>query len=118
MNTSYESIDGRPALRFERRIAYPVEAVWGAITDPDELGRWFPTAVAGEMRAGGQLTFAFVEHDLPPMTGAVTAYDPPSLLAFCWGRGPPALRARAGRGRRAHRSALHGPARLGRQGRP
>ena len=85
MHTTYESIGGRPALRFERRIAHPVEAVWGAITEPAELEQWFPTTVGGEMRAGGELTFTFVKHDIPPMTGAVTDFDPPSLLAFYWG---------------------------------
>jgi uncharacterized protein YndB with AHSA1/START domain len=85
VHTTYESIGGRPALRFERRIAHPVEAVWGAITEPAELEQWFPTTVGGEMRAGGELTFTFVKHDIPPMTGAVTDFDPPSLLAFYWG---------------------------------
>jgi Activator of Hsp90 ATPase homolog 1-like protein len=41
-NGTLETIDGRPALRFERRLAQPAERVWRALTDPDELGRWFP----------------------------------------------------------------------------
>lgn len=85
MPTTYESIDGRPALRFERRIAHPVEAVWRAIAEPEELTHWFPTTVAGEFREGGHLTFTFEEHDLPPMDGDVTTFDPPTRLAFYWG---------------------------------
>ena len=85
MHTEYESIDGRPALRFERRFAHPVQDVWHAISDTDALRHWFPTGVAGEIRAGGHLTFSFEEHDLPPMEGDVTAFDPPRRLAFDWG---------------------------------
>ena len=40
-----ETIDGRPALRFERTLADSVERVWRAISDPAELERWFPAAV-------------------------------------------------------------------------
>jgi uncharacterized protein YndB with AHSA1/START domain len=39
-----ETIDGRPALRFDRTLAHSVERVWRAVTDPKELERWFPTA--------------------------------------------------------------------------
>ena len=39
-----QTIDGRPALRFERTLAYPVERVWRAISEPAELERWFPAA--------------------------------------------------------------------------
>jgi uncharacterized protein YndB with AHSA1/START domain len=86
MDTSYESIDGRPALRFERRIAHPVPAVWTAISDPAELAQWFPSTVAGELRVSGRLAFTFPEHaDVPDMEGDVTDFDPPRVLAFHWG---------------------------------
>jgi len=36
----------RAALVFERRLPYPVETVWAAITDPAHRGRWFgPTTI-------------------------------------------------------------------------
>src|SRR6202012_5001916 len=38
-------IDGRPVLRFERRLRHPVATVWRAITDPAELAGWFPWQV-------------------------------------------------------------------------
>jgi hypothetical protein len=34
--------DGRPALRFERRLAQAPERVWRALTDAGELAQWFP----------------------------------------------------------------------------
>ena len=85
MQTTYESIDGRPALRFQRRIAHPVHAVWRAIAEADQVAKWFPTTVAGDLQAGGHLTFTFEEHDLPPMQGDITVFEPPRRLAFYWG---------------------------------
>ena len=41
MDGTLETIDGRPALRFQRRLAHPVDRVWRAITEPDELEDWF-----------------------------------------------------------------------------
>ena len=86
MTTSYETIDGRPVLRFERRVDHPVAAVWAAITEPGELGQWFPSEIEGEMRAGARLAFRFPEHDaIPDMVGEVTDFDPPRELGFRWG---------------------------------
>ena len=31
----------RAVLTFERRLPYPVEAVWSAIADPGERAQWF-----------------------------------------------------------------------------
>ena len=31
----------RAVLTFERRLPYPIEAVWSAITDPGERVQWF-----------------------------------------------------------------------------
>lgn len=36
-----EAIDGRYALRFERRLAHPVERVWDSLTRPERLAEWF-----------------------------------------------------------------------------
>src|SRR5579859_2665330 len=45
MYGAYDTIENRPALRFERRLSHPVEVVWQAITQPDELEHWFPSRV-------------------------------------------------------------------------
>ena len=37
MSGSYATIQDQPALRFERRLAHPIDVVWRAITEPDEL---------------------------------------------------------------------------------
>ena len=71
------TVDGRPALRMERRFGHSIERVWRAVTAPDELARWFVaevpwTPVAGEQfEAGGQ-------------SGRITEFEPPRLIAWTW----------------------------------
>ncbi|RBQ11643.1 hypothetical protein DP939_44915 [Spongiactinospora rosea] len=65
-----ETIDGRPALRFERVLAYPVERVWRAVSVPAELERWMPAAVnwtpaAGETFESYGATLEVTEADAP-----------------------------------------------------
>jgi len=75
--------DGRPAVRFHRRLAHPIERVWRAVSEPDELGRWFPAAVHGDLRAGADLQFEMAAG--PTLAGRVLALEPPRLLEFSWG---------------------------------
>jgi uncharacterized protein YndB with AHSA1/START domain len=88
-NYDYVTIEDRPTLSFERRLPHPVDRVWRAITDPDELQHWFPTKVQADLRVGGDMTFTFEAHTLPDgsdtMPGKVTEFDPPRVFAFQWG---------------------------------
>ncbi|MEJ8652005.1 SRPBCC family protein [Streptomyces sp. MS1.AVA.3] len=77
--------DGRNALRMERRLAHPPEKVWSAITDPAQIGRWFPSEVTVELRPGGAMTFSMPGVSGVAMTGAVTDAEEPRLFAFTWG---------------------------------
>ena len=45
-------VDGRPALRFERRLPHPVARVWRAVSEPAELERWFVATVPWTPQAG------------------------------------------------------------------
>jgi len=62
MNGTLETTGDRHTLRFERRLDHSVERVWRAISDPGELGHWFP----------------------PEEALNVTESDPPRLLAGTW----------------------------------
>jgi uncharacterized protein YndB with AHSA1/START domain len=85
MHGTYEIVDDRSALTFARRLAHPVERVWRAVTEPSELAHWFPSAVSGDMKPGGTLTFEFPGGEMPTMEGEVIELDPPRSLAFTWG---------------------------------
>jgi len=79
----------RPAVRVERRLPDPPGVVWRAITDREQLRRWFPCDVeveGAEWVVGARITFVF-----PPdviemtLTGKVLSVDPPGLLSYSWG---------------------------------
>jgi uncharacterized protein YndB with AHSA1/START domain len=85
MHGTYETIDERPVLRFERRLAHPVDAVWRAVTEPDELAQWFPNTVEVDLRPGGRMAFTFPGGEAPPLQGEVVEIDPPRRFVFMWG---------------------------------
>jgi uncharacterized protein YndB with AHSA1/START domain len=82
------TIDGdRAVLHFERRLPYPVEDVWSAITDPGEREQWFgPTTI--DPRKGGTIEMVAtgppVPDDLKRMTGRILVWDPPHVLEHEW----------------------------------
>ena len=80
---TYITHDGRPAVRFERRLAHPVDAVWRVVTEPAELARWFPSEVAVDLRPGGAMRFTFAPDAV--YDGEVVELDPPHRFAFLWG---------------------------------
>src|SRR5262245_26732204 len=73
-------------VRLERTLTHPPDVVWRALTNHDELLRWFPCEVVVEKwEVGAPMTFIFHEHDIEPMSGVVLEVDPPRELAFTWG---------------------------------
>ena len=74
-NGTLETIDDRPALRFERRLDHPVERVWRAVTEPAELRRWFVDAVDWTPAAGE----TFEAHGA---SGEITELNPPRVIAW------------------------------------
>ena len=82
---TYETPDGRPALRFERTYPHPPAAVWSAVTEPDELAHWFPATVDVDLRPGGAMRFVFPEGEAPAGEGRVLELEPERRFAFTWG---------------------------------
>lgn len=74
-----ETIDGRPALRFERRLAHPVQRVWRAVTEPAELAQWFVAPVPWTPALGE--TF-----ESEGQAGEIVALEEPTLLRWTWGQ--------------------------------
>ena len=88
MNPSLHTADGRHVLRFERRLAHPVEKVWRAITEPDQLAHWFPAAVELDLRTGGRVRFAGPGGQEAAGEGRVIELDPPRVFALTWNGDP------------------------------
>jgi uncharacterized protein YndB with AHSA1/START domain len=77
------------AIRLERVLADPPAVVWRALTEPDELSRWFPCGIVvdgGEWCVGATLTFPFPAHAIDlTLSGEVLEVDAPHTLAYTWG---------------------------------
>lgn len=85
MNARLDVADGRSTLRFDRLIPHDRERVWRAVTDPEELVKWFPSAVIYEPRVGAPMQFDFGgEHGMDVWPGEVLEWDPPRTFAFAW----------------------------------
>ena len=76
----------RVGVRFERRLAHPPERVWRAVTETDELAKWFPARpeIGGDREVGAELTFTYPNNEEPPETGEIVEWDEPRLFAFTW----------------------------------
>jgi uncharacterized protein YndB with AHSA1/START domain len=77
--------DGRWQLVFTRSLPHPPERVWRALTEPEHLAAWFPTAIEGERSARAALRFVFRHDEGPTLDGEMLVYDRLSVLEFRWG---------------------------------
>lgn len=72
---------GRQVMRLERNLDHPVERVWEAITDPDQLGQWYPLSVETlELQVGGKVAFDDGEGTI--YQGEIRELDPPGVFSF------------------------------------
>jgi uncharacterized protein YndB with AHSA1/START domain len=74
--------DGVYDLRFERRIAVPVDKVWAALTIPERLADWLAVATV-DLRMGGTIELIWTEMG-ERNVGTIVELDPPRLLTFTW----------------------------------
>jgi len=71
------------AIRFERRLPFPVAAVWDAITNPERLADWWlPSGadVSIDLRPGGAMVFTGRGDDPSTVTATVITVDAPVLF--------------------------------------
>ena len=69
---------------FQRVLRHPPEAVWAAITDPEELKQWLMCSSARiDGRVGGRVEMV----SGPPQyrsTGAILQWEPPRVFEYEW----------------------------------
>lgn len=85
-------------VRIERVLPGPAERIWEYLVDSEKRRLWLARG-AMEPRPGGRVEHLFRHHetsheptpaayshmaDSPPMSGEVTQWDPPRLLAYRW----------------------------------
>jgi uncharacterized protein YndB with AHSA1/START domain len=75
--------DGKHVIRFERRLGHPVERVWAALTDPDELIGWWGEAEV-DLTEGGRFVMRWLNADEDGnrvvMHATITELQPPRVL--------------------------------------
>jgi uncharacterized protein YndB with AHSA1/START domain len=75
--------DGQTVIRFERRLSHPIDRVWAALTEPEQLLGWWGDASL-ELVEGGAFNLRWLndddEHGTAVMTARITHIDPPHLL--------------------------------------
>lgn len=72
---------------FERRLRFPIEAVWQALTDPAQRALWFGKTTL-EGKEGGALSMIAdgppAPEEMRKMHGAILVWDPPRVLEHRW----------------------------------
>lgn len=82
------TIEGQHAvLTFVRRLPYPIETVWAAITDPGQRSAWFGASTV-QAHAGGLIETVpagpAVAVEDKRVTGRILVWDPPHVLEHEW----------------------------------
>jgi uncharacterized protein YndB with AHSA1/START domain len=70
-------------LRFERTLAHPIDAVWAALTQPDQLAQWWGHAEVQRI-LGGSFVVRWLNTDESgngaELHGTISAIEAPTLL--------------------------------------
>jgi uncharacterized protein YndB with AHSA1/START domain len=72
-----------PRDRIERTMTFhaPPEQVWAALTEPDQLSKWFGDDAEVELRPGGEAVFRWGEIEIRAVVDVV---EPPTRFAYRW----------------------------------
>jgi uncharacterized protein YndB with AHSA1/START domain len=80
-------------LRYERLLSHPVERVWRALTDSDQLRHWLPVDIVGERTVGGHVQATFWPDVVekyhipnPTLPAKILIWDPPRTFSWMWDR--------------------------------
>jgi uncharacterized protein YndB with AHSA1/START domain len=70
-------------LQFERYFQHPPESVWKAITESEDLAKWYMTKARIDGRVGGTIDYYSGPSQFH-VTGKILAWNPPYLFEHEW----------------------------------
>jgi len=73
----------KATLVFRRRLANPPEEVWKALTDPEELSKWYMSKATIDGREGGSVDLVAGLSRFH-VTGRILTWDPPYVFEHEW----------------------------------
>jgi len=79
MTETVQRSGDRIVLRYERVLRHPVEDVWAAITDPEQINAWWGTRPEIDLRVGGDYVSYHATGDR--VVDRVVRLEPPRVLA-------------------------------------
>lgn len=80
-DATYQIEDSRCTMRFERQLSQPIERVWAALTEPEELNAWF-YPFEGTLAAGETVVIPWEENG--GLSSKIVEFDPPKVFAWTW----------------------------------
>src|SRR5204863_6188794 len=80
-----ETREGEHVLRFERRFDHPIERVWAALTEPEELVAWLADADV-DLVKGGRIELRWLNTDdqgnIAVLHGTLPALEPLRVIEY------------------------------------
>jgi len=82
--------DGFTTINREIIIDAPIDSVFSAVSDQDQLIHWFPDLAVLEKKEGGQVTFRFLKSEKNnlerdhEMNGKIIKFIPNSEISYTW----------------------------------
>jgi uncharacterized protein YndB with AHSA1/START domain len=83
VNDSIAAVETIYRLDWDRAYRQPLERVWTAISDPEEITAWMKYPTKLEPRVGGAIHIDFSSQG--SLEGTVCNFEPPHLLIYTWG---------------------------------
>ncbi len=77
--------DGTAKIEFVRYLQHSRDRVWGAITDQEQLARWYLCKVKVVGGPGGRIDLWFGKDHV---YGTILAWEPPGVLEYEWNIDP------------------------------
>src|SRR3977135_289260 len=73
------------SIEREILVEAPVDVVWGVVTEPNQISRWFSDSAEIDLRPGGEGTLIFGAGDERAIIRIVVqSSEPPHTFSFRW----------------------------------